>query len=402
MSKQETRKAFIILFCVVATELIGFGLIIPVLPQIAKKFSLSGTSLGILLAAYSFAQFIANPILGSLSDRYGRRPILILSKLGTCIAYIIMANAFSYYGLLVARLLDGFTGGNISVARAYIADITSPENRAKGMAVIGIAFGTGFIIGPGIGGLIYASSSSHSMAAYIAGSLSLIATLLTLFFLKESKDFSKEETSDSDKEHTQTATPLLHRLWGLSRLVSTKIIGIILATQFIFMSIFSGFETSFSVFTETIFGYTETENSLLFFYVGILALLIQGGITRKAFRNLSLGVSIGLGITAVSLYGLSLSNTLPRLGVSLALLSLGIALVNTHLPALLSIHSDDKKAGKVMGIYESIGSLSRIIGPLLIYISFFNNLGLAYQCYAIILTLSILGVTQINRQQKDA
>ena len=181
------RRSFIVLFLLVATELIGFGLIIPVLPQIARQYQSNALLLGILLGSYSFTQFLSFPILGSLSDRFGRKPLLILCKIGTIIGYIIMAFSGSYAGLLIARLIDGFTGGNISVAKAYVTDITSPEDRPKGMAVIGMAFGTGFILGPALGGLLYSEPVNHFFPALVAASLSLFAAILTFFLLEEPK-----------------------------------------------------------------------------------------------------------------------------------------------------------------------------------------------------------------------
>jgi len=153
-STKSYKKPFFTIFLIVATELIGFGLIIPILPQLALQFNPTGLQLGILLSAYSFAQFFAAPLLGGLSDKWGRKPILVLSKAGTVVSYVILAFSGSYSLFLVSRLLDGFTGGNIAVARAYLNDITAPEDRAKGMAIIGISFGVGFIIGPGIGGAV--------------------------------------------------------------------------------------------------------------------------------------------------------------------------------------------------------------------------------------------------------
>ena len=189
------KKALLTIFAVVATELIGFGLIIPVLPLIATKFQTSGLLLGFLMASYSIAQFIAAPILGKLSDKYGRKNILIISKFGTVISYIILAFANNYGLFLVSRLLDGFTGGNIAVARAYIADVTTEEDRPKGMAVIGISFGVGFILGPALGGLLFGIGASHFIPALAAGSLSLIAMILTIIILKEPKKHTKKTPS---------------------------------------------------------------------------------------------------------------------------------------------------------------------------------------------------------------
>ena len=162
------NKPLFILFFVVFTELIGFGIIIPVLPQLAKTYQLNYFSLGVLMAAFSFAQFIAAPFLGHLSDKFGRKPVLIFSKAGTMLAYCILAYAQTYWVFLFARLLDGFTGGNIAVARAYVCDVTLHKDRAKGMAIIGIAFGLGFIVGPAISGFFYTEALGHWMISLIA------------------------------------------------------------------------------------------------------------------------------------------------------------------------------------------------------------------------------------------
>ena len=146
----------------------------------------------------------ANPILGSLSDKFGRRPVLILSKLGTMLAYIILANAFTYWVFLFSRLLDGFTGGNISVARAYVADVTEPKDRARGMAIIGMAFGTGFILGPALGGILFSMFDTHTIPCYFAAGLSAIAVIFTVLFLEE----------PTKKIHTTNQIDELHHSWA--------------------------------------------------------------------------------------------------------------------------------------------------------------------------------------------
>ena len=191
------KHSFFIVFLIVSTELIGFGLIIPVLPQLASQFEIDYFFIGLLMASYSIAQFISAPILGHLSDKFGRKPILILSKLGSVISYIILAFSSQYWMFLVSRLLDGFTGGNISVARAYLVDITDKKNRAKGMAIIGISFGIGFILGPALGGVFH-GGSHVIVTSFIAGGLSLIALILTILFLQE-PDKHVETVSQTSK-----------------------------------------------------------------------------------------------------------------------------------------------------------------------------------------------------------
>lgn len=372
---KSNKKALGVLFLVVATELIGFGIIIPVLPQLALQIETSPKLIGILMAAYSFAQFIASPLLGTLSDRFGRRPILILSKLGTVIAYAILAQATHFYGFLFARLLDGFTGGNISVARAYVNDITTVENRSKGMAIIGIGFGTGFVLGPALGGFLYSGNSSHALAAIVAGSLSFIAMLLTLFLLPEPEKKTKTVSS-------------LKSMSFFSTLTTGKEVVTIFGIYFIYMLIFSGFETTFSVFTNTFFNFTTADNSKLFMYFGLLSLVIQGGITRVKVLKLKEITSAGLFIFGLGLLLKSQLSTAFLLFGTLLLLTIGLSFVNTFLSSLLSLYIPEGQSGKIMGFYEGLGSLSRIIGPLVAYSAIIDNLRLGYAVYGCILIAS--------------
>ena len=165
--------------------MIGFGLIIPILPKLAVDFNITGIKLGLLLASYSFAQFFAAPYMGKLSDRHGRRPVLLISKFGTVIAYVIFAYAKVYWLIIISRLIDGFTGGNIPAARAYISDITKDHNRHKGMALIGVAYGLGYIIGPVIGGVLFGLTHDKTVPALAGALLCLFSFILTYLFLKE-------------------------------------------------------------------------------------------------------------------------------------------------------------------------------------------------------------------------
>jgi DHA1 family tetracycline resistance protein-like MFS transporter len=367
----DKKRSFFILFLIVATELIGFGLIIPILPQIASRFEQTPLKIGMLLAAYSAAQFIAAPLLGALSDRFGRKPILLISKLGTVLSYVLLAMAGSYWLIFVSRLMDGFTGGNISAAKAYAADITTPEERPKGMAVIGMAFGTGFILGPALGGLLYGvGNHGHSVAAIVAGSLSLLAFFLTLFFLKE----PEKRHESAHYSFRETLTMFKHR--GIAT---------ICLVQVGFMVLFSSFESTFSLFTAQGFGFDERQNSFLFLYVGVLALFIQGGLTRRAPKNLVFTTLLGLVAAALGFLGMHGAGSLPFLLTALAILSLGVGFVNSYLPSLLTTISPEGNRGAVIGIYEGIGSLSRIIGPFFGYWALTTPLDHGYGYFAVIL-----------------
>jgi len=371
VTKPSLKKPFFILFLVVATELIGFGLIIPILPQLAIQFDVPSIWIGVLLASYSIAQFVAAPILGGLSDRFGRKPVLLVSKLGTCVAYGVLAVSQSYWMFLVARLLDGFTGGNISTARAYVADITTAEDRPKGMAIIGISFGTGFILGPALGGLLYGATTGHLVPAIVAGGLSFIAFMITWVFLEEPQ---KRVAVASDK-----------RWFDFLGIVKSKQVQMICALQLVYMTIFSGFETTFSVFTHYVFGYNAQQNSLLFMYAGLLALGVQGTIVRKTSPKIRQMVSMGLAVTGIGFLLLGWSQWMAGLLIALAVFSVGIGLVNAYLPSLLSTVADDGDKGKVMGVYESLGSLGRILGPTVAYMGIFSTMVSLYFTYSAIL-----------------
>ncbi|MGE4169257.1 MAG: MFS transporter [Candidatus Margulisiibacteriota bacterium] len=372
------KKSLFILFLVVATELIGFGLLIPILPQIASQFQVSPFLIGFLLASYSLAQFVAAPVLGALSDKFGRKPLLVISKVGSVLAYVLLANAHTYALFLISRLLDGFTGGNISVARAYVGDITSPEDRPKGMAVIGIAFGTGFILGPALGGILFGISNGHALPAWVAGGFSAVATLITVLFLKEPESRKKSESA-------------LESLKALPTRLTSRPVRIICLTQMVYMILFSGFETSFSAFTHRVFGYTTQQNSWLFVFVGLMMLVVQGGITRRATRNLKRMVGVGLSITALSVFGLSMAHGLGMLLVSLAALALGVGLVNAYMPSLLSGFAHADSRGALMGLYEGLGSLSRIIGPLGAFGFVLLYTRLSYFAFGLVLVLATVG-----------
>lgn len=377
-------SGLLILFFVVFTELIGFGLIIPVLPQLAKSYQLSHFSIGILMSAYSFAQFFAAPVLGVLSDKYGRRPILILSKCGTVISYIMLAYASSYTAFLVARLLDGFTGGNIAVARAYVADVTDAKNRAKGMAVIGISFGLGFIVGPAIGGLLHNDVSGQWVTSLVAASLSFIAALLTWGCLKE------------PIRKPQKKRQLGAMLMGIRSPLIVSVLGV----YFCYMLVFSGFETTLSMFTDYLFSFSTKENSWLFMYAGLVGLVVQGALSRRATTHSAFWASIGLVILAVGFIGLALSTNLSVLLGALALFAIGYSLVNTYLPSLLTSCTAASSQGLVMGAYEGVGSVSRIVGPLIAYSIAYTLIRTEYLLFGVVVAILSLIVRIVFSKNK--
>lgn len=344
------RSALITIFFIILTDIIGFGIIIPLFPTISDNFGISGAALGMLSASYALAQFIAAPILGSLSDKFGRKPILIISKIGTVIAYVMLAFSNNYLLIILSRLIDGFTGGNITAARAYISDVTTKENRSRGMAIIGVAFGLGFILGPAAGGVFYSIFHTITAPALFGASLSLFSLILTAIFLKESPTLSSKASRPFNLKNFFT-------------IFNHPEIKIILIVQLFLNIVIAGFQSSLTFFTDKVFGLTVDQNSLLFVYLGVITLIVQSTLIRKTFKNLEKVTFYGIIIMCVAIGLVALSPSLIFLGIAMAVNSVGSGLVGVALPTLLSTTSSTDPEGEIQGAYEGVGSLGRIIGP---------------------------------------
>jgi DHA1 family tetracycline resistance protein-like MFS transporter len=355
------RKALFTIFMIILTDIIGFGIVIPLMPTISQNLGISGLALGMLTASYAIAQFIASPILGSLSDKYGRKPILIISKLGTVVAYIMLGLSHSYWLIILSRLIDGFTGGNIPAARAYISDVTTKEDRSKGMAIIGVAFGLGFILGPALGGIFFSLFHTVTAPALVGALLSFISLILTQLFLDES--------------HRQNQV-IHHRPFSLANffgILRHPEIEQILLVQFFLMMVVSGYQSTITFFTDSVFKFNASQNSLLLIYLGVIGLFSQGYLVRRSFGDNLKATKIGLVVMAIAISLISLSPNYFFMAIFLALNSMGGAVVGVTLPTLLSTTSSTDPEGEIQGAYEGVGALGRVIGPAILgsFISIF-------------------------------
>lgn len=348
-------KSLLIIFLIVFIDLLGFGIILPLLPFIAEKYQANSFVIGTLTATYSFFQLIAAPILGRLSDRYGRKRLLVISQLGTLIGFLLLAFAKSLPLLFLSRIIDGITGGNISIAQAYISDITTKENRAKGMGLIGAAFGLGFIFGPIIGGLL--AKISYSASALAASFISFITVVLTVIFLKETINLKKA-----------TASPKTSFNWkNLKEVLKNRLLLIIFTTFFLINFAFSLYQAILPLQTDKLFGYGPTENGILFSYIGILVVIVQLKIMPifvAKFKERKTMI-IGLYLLAVGLLMAALTKNLAVLILSVTFLPFGNGFFNPTIQALASEVSPKEEAGGVLGLLQSFGSLGRIIGPII-------------------------------------
>lgn len=346
------KKALFTIFLIILTDIIGFGIIIPLLPTISENLGIKGIALGLLTASYALAQFISSPILGNLSDKFGRKPILVFSKMGTILAYIMLAFSNSYFLILLSRLIDGFTGGNIPAARAYISDVTTKEDRARGMAIIGIAFGLGFILGPAMGGIFFSIGKSKTLPALVGAGLSLLSLILTQLFLDESHRVGVVKSKSRN-----------FSIKNFLKIFKHPEIQKILGAVFISTMIVSGLQTTLPFFANKIFGFTTEQNSYMLIYLGILGLFTQGFLARKKVKNTSFMVNLGLILSAVGIVLIALTPIVAGLLIVVGIYSIGSGLIQIFLPTALSTTDSTDPEGEIMGTYEGVSSLSRVIGP---------------------------------------
>src|SRR6195256_1471775 len=348
------RSPLFVLFLTVFIDLVGFGIVIPILPLYAEHFHASPIAIGWLTGIYSGMQIIFTPILGKLSDRFGRRPVLMVSIAGTAIGFVLMGMATALPLLFVARILAGITGGNISIPQAYIADVTALEQRSRAMGLIGAAFGLGFTFGPLIGGIM--SRISYSAPFYFAAGLAVANALLVYLILPES--LSRQHRA-APHEDAPIAEVFRHGRGGM--------FAIVVATYFFLIAGFSIMTTLFALFTEKRFGYDARANGYLFGFIGILTVIVQGGLIGrlvKIFGEVTL-TRVGMLLTAASLALLPVSHNLALLLVACAGLSFGSGFASPPLSGLASQMIDRSWQGRALGVMQSAGSTGRLLGPLL-------------------------------------
>jgi len=340
----------VVIFVTVFIDLLGFGIIIPLLPFYAESFGASALTIGLLGTSYSAMQFLFSPIWGRWSDRIGRKPIILVGLMGSCLSYFTLALAPSLAMIFVARLIGGIAGANIPTAQAYIADVTTPENRARGMGMVGAAFGLGFIFGPAIGGVL--SRFSPATPMWFASALCLANFVAAWLLLPESR-------------HVDESTKTLGRLEAFRHALSRPTLLLVLALYFIVTLAFSGFEATFALFSEAKFGFTSSTIGFVFAFIGVVLATVQGVLVGKAVKRIGERRLIPAAIFAVAL-GLGLvpfAWSVPTLLGALGVLALGMGFNNPSLSSMGSLLADPNDQGGLLRLASSLASLGRVVGP---------------------------------------
>ncbi|MBI4663165.1 MAG: MFS transporter [Verrucomicrobia bacterium] len=353
------KPSLLIIFLSVFIDLIGFGIVLPLLPLYSKQFGAGGAIIGVIIASFSLMQFLFAPAWGRLSDRIGRRPVILISNAGSTISYALFAVASTLTGpsglwlLLVSRIFAGICGANLSVANAYIADISSPEKRTQRMGLIGMAFGLGFVFGPALG-----SFSFHQFGlpgpGWTAASLCAMNFLLGCFVLGESWK--------PNSEHVQKRPKLAQWMQTLQR----PTVGFVIGTYFLATFCFACFESTFSLLVKEQFRFDERHTGYLFTYCGLFGAFLQAGVVgwlnrRFGEQRLIAGSLIAV---AVSLAVLPVVSHLTGVLLTLGLFAAGSGINRPPTFGLISLRTPPEEQGATLGVAQSAASLARIFGPI--------------------------------------
>ena len=343
-------KPLLVLFLTILVNLIGFGIIIPLLPFYATSYGASPVTIGLLFASFSISQLVAAPLLGEWSDRWGRRPVLILSLIGTTLSFVMLALATSLWMLFAARIIDGLSGGNITTARAYIADVTAEEDRAKAYGFLGAAFGLGFILGPALGGFF--SHISYTAPIWVAAIVSLGATVLAWVWLPE--------TLHRARAVSGSPWQALREIAGRSQL------RVLLAVDFIYWMSFAVYQTTFALFGANRFGFDAARTGYFLSAFGFLGVIVQGGLVGPIVRRLGerRTLTAGLLLAAIGWGGSAFTYSLPVFVLLLVPGAMGIGLCNATLSALISHSAGADEQGRVQGAAGALESVGRAAGPV--------------------------------------
>jgi len=346
-----------VIVAIVLVDLLGFSVVMPLLAPFAKEYDFSARQIGLLLAAYPMCQLVSGPILGRLSDRYGRRPLLVVSQAGTALSFLILGLSRDYTTMLLARMLDGASGGNILVAQAYVADVTKPEDRARGLGLIGMAFGLGFVLGPLLGGVLvslpFAPEWRLRVPFLVGAGFSTVAFLLVLTRLPESLP--------ADAASRQGARVVSWR--GLVETATHPVVGLLVLVGSLVVLAFGALEGTFSLFLRERMNWGPARAAFAFAFLGIVSAGVQGGLIRRLVPKYGesrlavtgiAGLALGLALVALAAGG-------PALVLATLVVAVGQGLVSPSVSGMLSRVTPAEEQGAIFGTYASAQTASRMV-----------------------------------------
>ena len=372
-TREPLPRGFWVIWSTVALDMIGFGIVAPILGRYADRFGASGFQVGLLFASFSLAQMIFAPILGRWSDRVGRKPVIVISLFGTALGSFITGAAGALWVLFAGRLIDGASGASVSVAQSAITDLATKEQRARMLGLLGMAFGVGFVFGPAIGGL--AALGGPHIPFYVAGTLALINAVAAIIRLQETRVPNKAAPT------TRVHVPFRKRRYGA-----------LAGVGFFSMLAFSGFEATFSLFGGARFNLTEASTAVVFLGVGVVMSAVQGsliGPLTSRFGSLHL-LRNGLVFVSIGLLFLGAAVIWPTMIVALLFMVIGAGISNPSLTALVADSAHEDRRGEALGIQQSASALARVIGPPLAGLAFDHvGIGAPFTFGALIYVLAI-------------
>ncbi|MBZ0198807.1 MAG: MFS transporter [Ignavibacteriaceae bacterium] len=351
----KNKSALSLIFLTVFIDLLGFGILIPILPTFATKIlHVDETAIGIAIAIYSLVQFFFNPLFGKLSDKYGRKPLIVVSLLLNAAGYLIFAFTSSFLVLLISRVVGGIGGSSIGVAQAYIADVTTRENRSKGMGLIGAAFGLGFVFGPMIGGML--SKYGYMVTGFASGGFSFIAFILTLILLPESlKNKNKEVIKRK-----------LIDVKSFVKVFQKPKLAILVLLFFILTFSVANIYGTFALLGYKIYGFTDMQNGYMFGIMGLVGALVQGGLIHviSKYINDRRLIIISSFLMIIGLASLPYGETFLGLALIVIVLSIGTGILQPILLSMISKVSSESEQGVTLSINQSMSAFARVLGPL--------------------------------------
>ena len=392
------ERSLRILLPIVIVDLIGFGIIIPLLPFYGEHFGASPAQVGLLMAVFSCTQFVTAPLWGRLSDRIGRRPVLLLTLAGLAVSYVWLAFADGLIMLFAARAVGGVMAGNIGVAFAYAADVTDATSRARGMGMIGAAYGVGFVFGPAIGGILAGAdplAADYATPALTAAGLTTLALVLAAWRLPESLS--------AEARARQRGLSGAERRQAFRRSLAQPGVALLIALLFLTGFVFAGMETTFAMWSRRAFGWGPEQNGYLFAFVGLLTAALQGGAIghlAKRYGEERL-VVWGAAALALGMLMIPVSASVPMLLAAMVVVAIGFSLVSPSLNSLVSLRVGTEALGGAMGVTRSASTLSRILGSMWAGALFFW-VGRDWPYYGGALVMLVVVVLMLHQRRRMA